>query len=160
MKCPTFGAPISCSPVDRPFMLVPKMCSWQRLLVSSTSTRGLSNGASPVYELRTYSLVPSKVKTDIFLLECDFLTAFVTRWVPLWHWARKSSTCGLNIPSCLATGLWNWEGWTRWARGGLVWFPNWLRSVGWEIWLGADTAPPTGTCTKHGVEMMLVGIRW
>ena len=85
MKCPSFGAPISCSLVDRPFMLVPKMCSWQRLLVNGTSTRGLSNGASPVYELRTYSLVPSKVKTDRLLLKCDFWKTFVPRLVPLWH---------------------------------------------------------------------------
>jgi len=34
----------------------------QRLLVNGTNTsRGLSSGGSPVYELRTYSLVPSKV---------------------------------------------------------------------------------------------------
>lgn len=62
--------PYLCSPVDRPFTMVPEMCSWQRLLVNST--RGLSNGASPVYELRTYSLVPSKVQIDSFLLKYDF----------------------------------------------------------------------------------------
>ena len=46
----------------------------------------------------------------------------VSRWGPLWHWARTSSIWEPSIPSCLAIGQWNWEGLTRWYPIMIQWY--------------------------------------